>query len=200
MSSQQSELVKTVFSFASTAVRKYMNSFPFYCWRLPLTSSDVASKGYLLRSETAPALASEEDPRSHNNARRSRRLSGERERDERRIAEANTIAMVIVKKEALLKSEAVPALVPASKEDRKSTNNAWRSRRLSGERDERHSRHHLHHRHSSSSRPLRSTRKRRFRRGKVGHIKNECQNPTRERPEKRLIQYIFYGTTYFHRR
>ena len=77
------------------------------------------------------------------------------------MAEANTIAMVIVKKEALLKSEAVPAPAPApaSGEDRESTNNAWRSRRLSGERDERHSRHHLQHRHhSSSSRPLRSTR------------------------------------------
>ena len=75
------------------------------------------------------------------------------------MAEANTIAMVIVKKEALLKSEAVPATVPASEEERKSTKNAWRSRRMSGERDERHYRHHLQHRHhSSSSRPLQSTR------------------------------------------
>ena len=51
------------------------------------------------------------------------------------MAEPKTIAMEIVKKEALLRSETAPA--PALKEDPKSRNNARRSRRLSGERDER---------------------------------------------------------------
>ena len=47
---------------------------------------EIGKKEALLRSETAPAPALEEDPKSRNNARRSRRLSGERERDERRVS------------------------------------------------------------------------------------------------------------------
>ena len=49
------------------------------------------------------------------------------------MAEPNTIAMEIVEKESLLRSETAPA--PALEEDPKSRNNARRSRRLSGERE-----------------------------------------------------------------
>lgn len=49
---------------------------------------EIVKKEALVKSETAPAPALEEDPKSRNNARRSRRLSGERERerDERRVS------------------------------------------------------------------------------------------------------------------
>ena len=152
------------------------------------------------------------------------------------MAEANTITMKIVKKEAPLMQVRSCPIPSIGGRPRKSTNNARRSRRLSGERDERHSRYHLQHRHhSSSSRPLRSTDNTRLSlqppktRSEYNHSiscfnsdllqyafyslqndaidvvklsisKRNVKPPTRKRPEKKLIQYIFKGTSYFHQR